>query len=320
MIKQIPPIIVKPSYYDLVEKTLNNFWEFLFYNPIKIIGKKNIAMILNDANFSILRDALMRGKVQFNDGVFSGLFNSRMVKELKKMGARFIKRTGNYAIDPKTIPMSIQSTIAISKTKFENLNKDILDYLDGIDEDTIEEAINKLNLEQDYTKVISDLDKEYLGSIKNIAINPNITPEIATNLRNNYTENMELYIKNWTEENIIKLREKVYENSLDGFRAENLIKIIQKNKGVSERKAKFLAKQETSLLTAQYRAERYTSVGVTKYKWRIRGVRTRPDHKALNDKIFRFDDPPITNKKTDARNNPGEDFNCFCTAIALAEF
>ena len=118
----------------------------------------------------------------------------------------------------------------------------------------------------------------------------------------------------------MKLREEVNENTFSGFRSDRLLKSLQSNYGVSLSKAKFLAKQETSLLTSKYREQRYKSAGVNKYKWEIRGFRTRDDHRKLQGQIFTWDTPPITNTKTGARNHPGEDYNCYCTAIAIAEF
>jgi SPP1 gp7 family putative phage head morphogenesis protein len=72
-------------------------------------------------------------------------------------------------------------------------------------------------------------------------------------------------------------------------------------------------------LTSKFKQVKYESVGVSKYKWSISNVRTRPDHKALNGKVFSFDDPPISNTSTGARNNPGEDFGCNCQAIPIIE-
>lgn len=90
--------------------------------------------------------------------------------------------------------------------------------------------------------------------------------------------------------------------------------------GASKAKAKFLARQETSLLMSKYQEERFKDLGITHYKWSgADDQRERPDHKLLNGKIFRFDDPPVTNRSTGAKNNPGEDFNCRCIAIAIVD-
>ena len=64
---------------------------------------------------------------------------------------------------------------------------------------------------------------------------------------------------------IKELRKLVAENVYKGNRANELEKIIVDRYGVSARKAKFLANQETSLLTSKYTQEKYRSAGVEKY-------------------------------------------------------
>jgi SPP1 gp7 family putative phage head morphogenesis protein len=79
-------------------------------------------------------------------------------------------------------------------------------------------------------------------------------------------------------------------------------------------------------MIAAYKKEKYTSAGVNKYKWRcVAGSPlhpVRPSHKALNGKIFSFDDPPITTMPGEPvrRNNPREDYGCRCHAVPIVEF
>ena len=62
--------------------------------------------------------------------------------------------------------------------------------------------------------------------------------------------------------------------------------------------------------------ERYKSVGVQKYRWSTAGDnRVRPEHKALNGKIFDWDNPPLST----GGKHPGEDFGCRCIAIPIVE-
>ncbi len=55
----------------------------------------------------------------------------------------------------------------------------------------------------------------------------------------------------------------------------------------------------------------------TWYIWRVPpefAHRTRPEHLRLNGRRFRWDDPPVVNRKTGARGHPGHDGQCRCTA------
>lgn len=74
----------------------------------------------------------------------------------------------------------------------------------------------------------------------------------------------------------------------------------------------------------RYRREMEASRGAvamrgstTRYTWRIDPVdlsRTRPDHRKLNGKTFRWDDPPVVNGRTGERGHPGMDKHCRCWA------
>ncbi len=315
--KQLEPIIAKPEYLDIIEKNIQIFFDELFYKPIFDIIKKSIDFKYNENN--LIKEALLKGQIQFNNNNFSGNFNIRLVAELKKLGANYDKRTGNYNISLINLPYDIQSTIAISQNKFRQLNENILEYIDGLNDEKITNSLDVIDFNQSYTKIIGNLENQFKITSDGI-IDYNINQKIADNLAIDYTNNLNLYIRNFTDENIFNLREKVYQNTFDGYRAEKLIDIIKSNYNVSQNKAKFLARQETNLLTAKFRQERYTDSGVNKYKWRIRGFHTRPDHERLNNKIFTWDNPPITNRETGERNHPGEDYNCFCLAIPIVEF
>ena len=92
---------------------------------------------------------------------------------------------------------------------------------------------------------------------------------------------------------------------------------------MSQRKAKFLASQETRLLTSKLKEVRYKDVGIDEYIWQtVKGTPehpVRPMHKKLNGTKQRFSSPPITNEKGQ-RNNPGEDYRCRCVARPIVKF
>ena len=71
-------------------------------------------------------------------------------------------------------------------------------------------------------------------------------------------------------------------------------------------------------MVSKYRQIRYEEVGIDNYIWSTsHDSRVRHDHRELQGKVFSFSNPPITDKATGARNNPGEDFGCRCVAIPV---
>lgn len=138
-------------------------------------------------------------------------------------------------------------------------------------------------------------------------------------LKKEFTENIELSIKNFTDKQTIKLRHMVEQNALYGLKNQSLVDAIQKEFKVTLNKAKFLARNETGIFTAKYHKAKALSLGYTKYVWTgVNDERERKMHKELNNLVFEFENPPIVNKKGD-RLNPGEDYNCRCVARTLTE-
>ncbi len=119
------------------------------------------------------------------------------------------------------------------------------------------------------------------------------------------------------------LRMKVQENVLAGNRYEGLVSDITKSFNVTASKAKFLARQETKLMTTKLKEDRYKEAGISEYKWVcVTGSKNhpvRPMHKKNNGMIFSFDNPPTVDENG-SRKNPGQDYNCRCMAVPIVRF
>jgi len=96
-------------------------------------------------------------------------------------------------------------------------------------------------------------------------------------------------------------------------RADELAKEILRSGQVSIAHAKLIARTETSRTGALLTEARAGSIGSTHYRWHTsEDSDVRPDHKALNKKVFRWDDPPYAG--SGMRYNPGCGPNCRCWA------
>lgn len=94
-----------------------------------------------------------------------------------------------------------------------------------------------------------------------------------------------------------------------------LSKIIQKNFAMTKNKAGFIARDQTNKLNAKVAEYRQKALGGERYIWRtVEDVRVRPDHAKLDGKTFYWDKPPVIDKRTGRRGNPGSDFQCRCYA------
>ena len=165
-----------------------------------------------------------------------------------------------------------------------------------------------------------DSKRAFEKAVRAISISPKLTEAQRDIIADEWGRNLNKYIKSWADKTIFELRDRVQANTFAGRRAEALEDVIRENYGVSQRKAQFLARQETSLLMSKFRETRYGQIGVRRYRWSTsHDERVRSDHKHLNGKVFSFDSPPVTDARTGARNNPGEDFGCRCVAVGLVD-
>ena len=105
------------------------------------------------------------------------------------------------------------------------------------------------------------METDFKKSVKNIIVAPEMSEETREYIASDWADNMDKYIQKFTEEQIKELRTKILDNVMKGNRPEQVVKLIQKSYNVSLRKAKFLARQETSLMLASYKEARYTAAG-----------------------------------------------------------
>ncbi len=303
-----------------------------------LISMTRVALsgVKENAKISALTRDLAAGIVWYADGVFTGRINAAAARELRAAGATWSEQRAGFVLSADRLPNDLKASALGSEFRSKALHEQIGRVLDQMQQN-IPKAPLGLALGAASSAIAGGLQKQWAGMLSDvklegedfevptaaaqISVSADITPEIARALNQQLTENLTLSIKGFTAKEIPELRRKVAENAFAGGRADRLAKVIEASYGVSKRKAAFLAEQETSLLVSKFREQRYREVGSASYTWSTsHDERVRPDHRALDGKVFNFDTPPITNRTTGARNNPGEDFRCRCVAIPVLVF
>jgi SPP1 gp7 family putative phage head morphogenesis protein len=101
---------------------------------------------------------------------------------------------------------------------------------------------------------------------------------------------------------------------------DEIRKLIEKNFAFSRAKARMIARDQTGKINGRINQYRQQSLGATRYIWRgSKDERERDDHRRLEGKIFSWDKPPIVDRRTGRRANPGEDYQCRCHAEMVLE-
>lgn len=328
ILKELKPIRQTKSEYDAIEKKIKELFKKEIYTSL-LREFTHTERFIQNAREDV-REALRTGRLTYYKGKFSGKLNASLSKELRELGAQWLPSQKCFSIPKNKLPVEIQSAIASSATTFERKIERIDRKLASI---LPEELASKLKISKIFDRTLWKVEDEFQKSVKNITIAPTLTPREAERIAEEWQNNMHLWIKDFTAEQIQKLRTDLQKSVLAGNRYESAVKSIQASYGVTERKAKFLARQETALLMAKHKEVRYEEAGVYEYRWQaVVGTPahpTRKRHKFLSGKIFRFDNPPnsVEIKGQDTRpthegpgngfNNAGTDYNCRCTVSPL---
>lgn len=311
--KQLTPVKPDNKMFDQVEKVIKRVFATEIYLPLLRELKKDTKVTnAKDPKDELLK-AIQSGRITFWRGEFQGNLNATLTKALKDIGAKWDPSTQTYKLAKADLPIQVSMSISTAQSSFGRTQQRILDRLNTM---VPEDIAGNAALKKIFDASLFKIDKDFKKSIKGITVAPDITQRERDNIAAEYTNNLEKYIQKFTAEEITKLREQVTLSTMSGNRYETLVSDIQRSFNVSANKAKFLARQETKLMMAEFKKTRYLSAGIRQYKWKcVAGSAAhpvRPDHLALKDTIQNYDDPPITNKKTGAKNNPGEDFGCRC--------
>jgi len=306
------PVKMTESSYGNIELEIKKYFYDFYW--------KEILESLDDPYYlynskSALITAIRQGKIHYDSGIFTGTFNAKISKELSSF-AKYDGRSKTWAGIP---PSEVSAAAAVSNNKARQLNTKIKELISRIPA-RVSEAIKSLSYSIDTP--LLNFSKQAGQDLKSLGISIDMTPELSERLKKNYTNNQNLNIKNWTDDQIVRLREMIEKNSLTGFNRSELEASIMYEYHVTMTKAKFLARQETSLFMAEVRDERYRDAGITKFRWSATGGktgdgRTRKLHRELHGETFYYSSPPIIDERTGERGFPGQAYGCRCTAIPV---
>lgn len=333
--KLLPPQRLRPEDYAGVEEGLNGIFVTIIFGPLFAALKEAgipVAEFVNAAGEDELRRALRRGDVVYSDGVFTGKLDARLGTYLRSIGAERDGRTGAWKLPAWVAPAWIKAEAALAERRARAVHDKVLFELERAKARAAGGAtmIPRLPGVDDAIEAIEDgfarTAAETLGVRKRI---PKAQREA---IERRYQTDVRPYVADATAKFIDDLHAAVVENARAGYRFEGLVEEIEHVHGVSERKARFLARQETSLFMADYRRERFTDAGVRRYLWSTsHDIRVRPyagndklapygDHRALDRREFYYEaKAPAEYMSRKQPSNPGEDFGCRCVDRAIIE-
>jgi SPP1 gp7 family putative phage head morphogenesis protein len=145
-----------------------------------------------------------------------------------------------------------------------------------------------------------------------------ISPQVTRALASYRTEVANL-ITSIGETQLGQVRDLVAEAGRSGMRVETLAAQIEERFRVSDSRARLIARDQTLKANAEITRVRQVDAGITRYRWSTSNDdRVRPLHADLEGTIHSWDDPPVT-APDGARNHPGQDISCRCTATPILD-
>lgn len=327
---ELKPIQESLKDYDDLEKRIEKFFRESIYIPILKQLQLPKKTIKNTAHANALMDALFTGQIIYSTGTFSGKFNASISRELRNIGAKFDRKTSSYKLEESKIPIEFRNVISASKVHFQKRMEELDETLAKL---IPEELAKQFKCQDLFDKALWKADREFKKNVKNIAVTPSVSKEQREKISKAWQDNLQLYIKGWTEKQIKDIRKQIYEDVSGGTRRKSLIpaiykvtKTIQKSHEEALNKAKFLAHQESRLMMAAFKQTRYEEAGSKSYIWRCvkrphdespkqhTPGNVRYTHGKLDQKEIKWSEPPITSNPGESvrRNHAGQDYNCRC--------
>lgn len=310
---QLKPIKYKKQYEIAIANKITIWLWNVIYKPCFDILKQPI-----QNSQDIIQDAIINGSIWYENGYFfaKGNFSNAIAKKLEELGAKWQQSKKAYYLAKEKLPMGLIWAIDTNKARVYAKAYAVSEYLLSVI-NNFDKFIEKLVFNETVNAIMLNLQERVYSNAKknNIElITPKLDNFMKEEIAKRYTKNLDFWIKDRTKDQIVKMREQVSIMANTGKSVKSIADYIQKEFGIDQRHAKFLARNESAIATTSYLISKYTQEGFRSYKWHSIGdERTRELHRELNGHIFQFDNPPIIDQRTGQRGNPGETYNCRCT-------
>ena len=331
--KTLRPIIYQDRWHMALYREI---YKTIFLSVFKPLMQEldEVELMANEKD-SILEQALKKGLIEYNGNQFTGDFSASISREIKALGGKFID--GAWTIHPTKLPLKLKRAIAINKVKSELLQQRLTKQLDNMVGKT-SVLVKNMTIQSMGVSTMDRVSKEFKRTIrKNVAVQPQLDEiglekiskdylttidlPIRKKLLREFEEGATKAIENFEQDIVEKLRSKLQTIILDGRSRDTVKKTIMAELNISKTRAKFIARQETALLTTKFKKSQYQQYGVNQYKWVTVGDhKVRERHNELDGEIIDWDRPPVVDEKTGRTAHAGEDWNCRCIAQPIVSW
>lgn len=148
-----------------------------------------------------------------------------------------------------------------------------------------------------------------------------MSPALTNIYKASVAENVSL-IKSISAEYLQKVEGAVMRSITSGSGLADLIPALEQYEGMTHRRAKNIALDQTRKAYNSINRGRMENVGVKKFMWHHSGggAHPREDHIEMDGKIYSFDNLPVIDRRTGERGIPGQAPNCKCVMSPVFDF
>lgn len=144
-------------------------------------------------------------------------------------------------------------------------------------------------------------------------------PELRDVLQSSTWSNVQL-IQSIPDQYLAQVQQLVVNNMRAGLRPSSIVNQLQQQYGVTQRRAKMIARDQTSKVQGDLNEKRQRAVGFEYFQWvTSKDERVRDRHTEIAEKltayglgIYRWDNLPLSDKGVPIK--PGSDYQCRCFA------
>jgi SPP1 gp7 family putative phage head morphogenesis protein len=332
----MPKKILQPIIYrDKWHEELSTYLLYIIYNAVFEPLLKITEDRLDNAKDTILERYLKDGKIQYKEGKFSGQLSASISKEIKSLGGKFDH--GKWSLPEHKMPFVLKRAIDYNVKSMKALSESLTKKLDAM-VGKKSSFVKNMTIQSMGATNLDRVSKEFKRIIrKNLGISPQLSAEgheqiskdylttidlpIRKKLLHEFEDQTKVVLENFEQEVVEKLRDDISDMILAGQSRVDLRNAIKKRLNISDTRCKFIARQETALLTTNFKKSQYQQYGIDQYKWVTVGDhKVRESHVELDGVTIDWDNPPVVDPKTGRTAHAGMDFNCRCQASPIVEW
>lgn len=154
-----------------------------------------------------------------------------------------------------------------------------------------------------------------LKAAMGVALTP-AEPDLEPVIKGFRAENVSL-IRSLADEKVSRVRD-ILADAGPGTRVEEIAKSIREMGDVTRSRAELIARDQVLKFNAEVTQKRHAAAGIEEFVWSTaRDERVRPDHKLLEGGRYRYDDPPVVDRRRGTKGLPGVHFQCRCVAVPV---